>query len=209
MEHEYWEERLQGYLDKELSPADHEAVARHIEECAGCKAVLDYTRAMKKRIKAFGEHTTMPESVESRIRERLEKKRRGVVARLFRPAYGLALAAVILLAIGLPRLLENVPYTFAEGQLHGTITCPDCSIAERAGLQKGVLCRDGHAMGLECDNGAIYRIAMDEVGVSLSDKVGGYYGKEVVIAGTVLEPERLIRVEELTELVVERATLVP
>lgn len=209
MEHEYWKERLQGYLDNELSPADHEAVARHIEECAGCRNDLEYFRAMKKRIKAFGEHTTMPESVEQRIRERLEKKRRGVVVRLFRPAYGLAIAAALVMAIALPRMLESEAYAFTKCRLEGKVTCPDCSIAERAGLQKGELCRDGHTMGLLCPDGEVYRIAMDENGLSLFEKAGGYYGKEVVIAGTLLEHERMIRVEDMTELVVERARLVP
>jgi len=208
MEHEYWEVMLQGYLDNELSPADHAAVQNHIEECPDCGAHLAYTKAMKRRLHAFRDSVSMPESVERRIRERVQRKRRGVVVRFFKPAYGIALAAVILLAIALPRWLPDAS-GFADCNLSGKIACPDCHIAAQTGLVMGELCRDGHTLGIVCDNGRAYRIAMDARGLELKAQLEAAYGKQITLEGKVLESERLVRVRDLMDLIVTRATMFP
>ena len=208
MEHEYWQERLQGYLDNELAPADHTAVKNHIDDCPECTADLTYFQSMKKRLLQHRDTVVMPDSVETRLQELFEKKRRTHNWRRFlRPAYGLALAAVITLAIVVPLVMNRPAYAFAEATLTGKITCTDCTIADRAGLEKGLLCKNGHQVGLIGNDGEIYRIAMDDEGFNLNEKLGSLFDSEVEIHGELLAAENLLRVSDLTEQIAQQASL--
>ncbi|MDJ0839894.1 MAG: anti-sigma factor [Acidobacteriota bacterium] len=207
MEHDYWQERLQAYLDNELSPADHTAVKNHIDESPELKAELEYFRSMKKRLLQHRDTVQMPESVAARIQQQFKKKR--VIyrwGRYLKPSYALAMAAGVALAVLLPMAFNRQTYAFGEKTLTGTITCSDCSIADRAGLQMGVLCKDGHQLGLIGEDGNIYRIAMDDKGLQINDKQGSLYNASVEIRGELLPAEKLIRVLELKEYVPQQAS---
>jgi len=206
MEHNYWEERIQGYMDNELPPADHTAVKNHIEGCSACTAQLEYFRCLKKRLRLHRDTVAIPQCVEQRIIENVKKKSRRRF--VWKPAYSLAMAAVAVLAIALPLQLRELPYCFVNCDIKGRITCTDCEIATKAGMQAGDFCSRGHNPGLIDEDGRIYRIALDkEERWENFMKREGYYGKLVEIQGDILHQENLVRVDRVRELVVETASL--
>lgn len=208
MEHEYWEVQLQGYVDKELSPADMKAMEAHIDQCADCAANLEYMTSLKSRLRQHREMVEIPASVKTRIDDLFEKKRKPLWRKVVNPAFGVALAAVLVAGILLNPFSQSAVYAFSEGTVVGTITCPDCHIADKSGLEKGTLCHDGHGLGLICkDTGEVYRIAMDTKGMDLKSQRGAYYGKDVTVTGMILQHERIIRVTDLAETVPTQASL--
>ena len=205
MEHNYWEERLQAYLDKELDPADHIAVKNHIDACSECCAQLGYFECMKKRLVQHGATIEIPDSVARRITTSFEKKRRRTWRRFMQPSFGLALAAVLVAGVLLSDQLRERSYTFSAATLEGIINCVDCDIAALSGCTEGDFCKDGHHIGLRTADGKVYRIAMDETGFELKQRMGSLVGKRVEISGDLLPQERLIRVAQLNETVVQKA----
>ncbi len=77
--------RLSPFLDGDLEASVARAVAAHLEGCPDCRALLDSLRAT---LEALGDlpRVACPESIASRVQERLEIERRGPgLALLFRP----------------------------------------------------------------------------------------------------------------------------
>ena len=204
MEHKYWEERLHGYLDNELAPADHTAVENHINGCEKCAANLSYFKGLKKRVNSYKDSVEIPEAVQERI-SKLFLRKKNPIRRFLVPAAGLALAAALVLALILPQTL-NQTYLFIEDVVKGHLVCHDCSIADKAGLAKFALCQDGHRLGLATADGALWRIACDSVGKDVVSDLK-LIGKQVEIRGKILQTERLIRIEEMHEVVQKRASL--
>ena len=203
MEHEYWEERLQGYIDTELDPADHTAVEQHIAGCEACRVQAEYFRIMKKRVRMHTESVDMPDAVAQRLDAMFRRKRKHWLLRL-PPSLGigLAVAAVLTLFVMLPR----DAYHFADGLISGKLTCHGCAMAEKAQLTKGDLCKDGHLMGLVDDRGTLWRIAADAEGVHYVRNMD-LFGKDVEIQGSMLEPEHLIRIQDVKVVTTRQAAL--
>lgn len=195
MEHEYWEERLQAYIDNELSPADVVVVEGHIKECPNCTANLKYFRGMKKRLAAHADTIRIPKAVEERLQRQFDRKRNLTVSPRFL-GWGLALAAALVVGFLLPALWEK-PYRFVDEVLIGMVVCHDCTVAEKAGMEKGKLCRDGHRLGLQTADGQLWRFADDIEGESYVTSME-YLGKNVRLEGLALHPERLVRVRGVT-----------
>lgn len=193
MEHEYWEERLQGYLDKELDPADHTAVEQHLAQCEDCAAQAAYFTAMKKRLKAHSSSVQMPESVSHRLNDLFEKKR-NPFKRYVYPSIAVTLAAAAALMIFF--LLPKDSYRFEDGLLSGLATCHDCHLAKITELPKGDLCKDGHRIGIIDHEGKLWRIAADDNGLAYLKNME-LYGKKVEISGSLLHAERIIRIRDL------------
>lgn len=205
MDREYWEERLQAYLDNELNPADRMAVEQYIEVHPETKKQLEYFGALKKRIRAHAEIVEMPKSLEQRIQRTFERKRK---VRLFRKRAvfgGLALAAALVIGLMVPRLsLTNDK--FQDSTMVGQVVCHDCSLAEMAGLTKGSICKDGHRLGLRTEGGELYRFAVDDVGKNF---IRDYtiINSEVEVFGEVQEQYRVLRIKNLKKTVEQHASL--
>ena len=204
MEHKYWEERLQGFIDNELGPADRIAVQTHVDECPICKVNLKYFQCLKERLRAHGKTVRIPQAVDDRLHRLFVKKRNP----WRQPRYiGIALAAAAVLLIGflLPQMF-GTPYAFIDNVMTGKVICHDCEVAARAGLEKGSICSDGHEMGLVTTDGKIWRFAGDDTSLKYAND-SLLYGKAVRIYGQALFPERLIRIKNLELITESRASL--
>lgn len=205
MDHEYWEEKLQGFLDRELEPADRAAVEDHIANCENCATQLSYFSAMKDRLSAHAESISMPPGVAQRLEKTFARKRNPLRA-LWVSGAGLALAAALIIAVFLPREF-NPSYTIETDKLFsGKVVCHDCIVAERAELDPGALCHDGHRMGLEDEEGRLWRFASDEKGQSYLKNMA-LYGEEVRIRGQAIPDIGLIRIEQLERIIAQQAWL--
>lgn len=205
MDREYWEERLQAYLDNELNPADRMAVEQYIEVHPEAKKQLEYFGALKKRIRAHAEIVEMPKSLEQRIQRTFERKRKVRVFRKRAVFGGLALAAALVIGLMVPRFsLTNDK--FQDSTLVGQVVCHDCSLAELAGLTKGSICKDGHRLGLRTEGGELYRFAVDDVGKNF---IRDYtiINSEVEVFGEVQQQYRVVRIKNLKKTVEQHASL--
>ncbi len=205
MDREYWEERLQAYLDNELNPADRMAVEQYIEVHPEAKKQLEYFGALKKRIRAHAEIVEMPKSLEQRIHRTFERKRKVRVFRKRAVFGGLALAAALVIGLMVPQLsLTNDK--FQDSTMVGQVVCHDCSLAELAGLTKGSMCKDGHRLGLRTEGGELYRFAVDDVGKNF---IRDYtiINSEVEVFGEVQEQYRVLRIKNLKKTVEQHASL--
>jgi len=204
MEHSYWEERLQGYVDNELGPADLVAMENHVEDCPECRANFEYFQCLKKRLKAHAETVCIPKAVEERIREQFVHKKRPIKRSRF-IGLGLAMAAALMMGILFP-MLWKTPYRFVDEVVLGKIVCHDCEVAHRAGIEKGSLCSEGHRMGLVTTDGQLWRFAQDEESHHyISDMT--LFGKQVRVYGQTLEPAHLIRIKSLEQINNQKAAL--
>jgi hypothetical protein len=194
MDHLYWEERLQGYIDNELGPADRRAVADHIDLCPNCRSNLEYMKCLKKRLQVHAGTLRIPQTVEARI-QHLFKKKRQQRRMAWMMVSGLSLVAVFLIGAFLPASLAQ-PYEFTCGIYEGKVICYDCEVGKKAGLKVGVLCIDRHHLGLQTGDKHLWRFADDKEGQPhIKDK--NLYGKKVRVYGQSLKPARLIRIKKL------------
>lgn len=204
MDHKYWEEQLQAYLDHELDPADYGAVEKHINECEECEAHFEYFSALKKRLRAHAGTVTIPPIVEERLHSLFDQKKLFP----FRKSWivgTLSLAAMFILGLLVAPLLKQ-GYAFTEGTFEGKIVCHDCTVAYQAGLDRGVLCQDGHRLGLVTTEGQLFRFASDEIGqIYTTDP--SLYGDTVRVTGEVLKTRGLIRIQRMEHLTPKRASL--
>ena len=96
-----WEERIALYAGGDLSPAEAEAVERHVAECAGCQVLLSGLRESLRLVReVHGEPVEAAHFAAVRARVLAELER--APARRWRFAWGFAMAAaaaVLLIAM--------------------------------------------------------------------------------------------------------------
>lgn len=192
MEHEYWEERVQGFVDNELSPADYTAVENHVAQCRECATNVAYFRAMKKRLALHASAVDMPEAVRGRLESTFARKRRGYKRWIWTALGSAALAAALLVFMLLPRPSRH----FVPGDVNGKLTCYDCEVAAQAGLVMGELCKDGHKMGLVTADGTLWRFAADDKGLRFIHHME-YMGKTAEVLGELHSGSHMVRIHEL------------
>jgi anti-sigma factor (TIGR02949 family) len=66
-------ERLDPYLDRELSPREFEEMRVHLDECGGCERAYVVERVLVERIKDSATASVAPEGVRERLIVRLRK----------------------------------------------------------------------------------------------------------------------------------------
>lgn len=205
MEHRYWEEKLHGYLDDVLEPADRLAVQQHIAQCEDCGTNLSYFESMKQRLRVHARMIEVPPMVQTRL-VRLFERKRGHLRRLWLPGAGIGLAAALLIAFILPMSFKD-PYRFVDRVMEGEVICHDCMVADKAGLTKGDICHDGHRMGLQSQDSELWRFASDREGSKIM-KQTALMGKQVRVVGQVLSAANLIRIRSLKTLGEQTAFLI-
>lgn len=201
MDREYWEIRLQAYVDSELEPADRKAVESYMEDHPDFRKQAEMLRALKSRLNAHAEDVQIPGAVEARLQGMFDAD--GVVKPKKKRNIGMfyaiaAMAAVIALAILTPNVLKE-PYAFEDTVLVGQVVCTGCVISKRTGLAKNDLCDSGHVLGIETDNGQLYRFADDTSSKDYRSDWSNYH-QRVRVEGSLLKAERLLRVTNLEQI---------
>lgn len=64
-------QRLDGYLDRVLSPEEQEEVQAHLEDCAQCACEYRYEEAFVREVRAKLDRLQAPPELMSKIRARL------------------------------------------------------------------------------------------------------------------------------------------
>jgi len=193
MDQEYWNEKLQAYIDNELAPADCLAVEQRLASDPAYRAHMEYFRAMKKRLRAHANSIEIPASVDERLARLFQRKQR---VRRFKWVLGPAMAIAAVAVLALLALTFRQTYQFKDNDIEGVVVCHGCEVAAKSGLNKGELCRKGHWLGLKTEDGELWRFAGDANGEDLVDDLS-WVGKSVRVFGQTLTPEHLIRVKNL------------
>jgi anti-sigma factor RsiW len=95
-----WRDKIDRYLDNELPESDDLALSRHLQSCQGCAAAALGSRKLKVSIKKAASAVFVPSAeFQSKIRRAVAPRSRSVPAWL--PAFALAMAAIIVMAVGL------------------------------------------------------------------------------------------------------------
>jgi anti-sigma factor RsiW len=97
-------ERVTGYVDGALAPAEREIIERHLAECADCRAQAEFERDLRRRLAALP-RPVVPEALQARVRAGLRPSRVSAWRVLLPMAAVLALLA--LWAHGAPGVLAT------------------------------------------------------------------------------------------------------
>ena len=116
------QELITGLVDGELNAAERVATEHHLAECHDCRAQLEWETALKRDMKLAASAVVVPQALREKIEPlrgeprspARETKRVSVLEWLsaprLRPAYGLVLAALIVVALLLPwRPSQDIP----------------------------------------------------------------------------------------------------
>ncbi len=63
--------KLDDYIDRELTPAEQQAVAEHLEDCARCAAEFEMEREMLEALKAKLRRIAAPQGLMEKITAKL------------------------------------------------------------------------------------------------------------------------------------------
>ena len=69
-----WREKIGLYVDGELEPAAEQAVAAHLQSCAGCSAAMLELQELKKSVRVAGKRFTAPPELYSSVRKQAASK---------------------------------------------------------------------------------------------------------------------------------------
>lgn len=121
-------DRLQDLLDDDLDAAAATALRRHVSACPACAAALTEMQRLRRAAAALPRGIAPGHDLWPGISARLTEAPpappdriapRAVASSLRRPRWALALAAVLVLAIALPRLLDRASMTVDPGEALG------------------------------------------------------------------------------------------
>ena len=65
--------RLNDYVDRELSPAEHDSVAAHLLECAKCASMFEFEADIMADLKAKLGRIQLPPSLKDRVLDAIER----------------------------------------------------------------------------------------------------------------------------------------
>ena len=99
-----WREKISLYVDGELEPAAEQAVAAHLQSCAGCSAAMLELQELKKSVRVAGKRFTAPPELYSSVRKQVAPK--ASTGRLWQWS---ALAASLVLLVALAIMLYSRP----------------------------------------------------------------------------------------------------
>ena len=111
---------IQADLDGALTPAEAARVAAHLERCPACAALQTRLLALSDRIRTTSPRHAAPPALRDALRTRIAMLASPEPAAMSRPRWrsparfgaGMALAAMLLLVVGLPALLRPPPEMF-------------------------------------------------------------------------------------------------
>lgn len=98
-----WREKISLYVDGELEPAAEQAVAAHLQSCAGCSAAMQELQELKKSVRVAGKRFTAPPELYSSVRKQVAPK--ASTGRLWQWST-LAASLVLLVALALTLYLR-------------------------------------------------------------------------------------------------------
>ena len=91
-----WREKIGLYVDGELGPQEEQAVAGHLQSCAGCSSAVLEQQALKKAVRVAGKRFTAPPELYASVQKQMQpKKSTGLWLKASALAASMALLAVI------------------------------------------------------------------------------------------------------------------
>jgi hypothetical protein len=128
--HDLIYEQIEGYVDDELSEAQRSLFERHLETCELCKReVADLL--LHKALMSHGRESALVLEARSVAKKRTETSRFGLGAHVGAPVAAASIAAVVLVAVGLPWI--------AVARLRGQITLLRGQVTSLEGTNEGLL----------------------------------------------------------------------
>jgi anti-sigma factor (TIGR02949 family) len=65
--------RLNDYVDRELSPAEHDAVVAHLFECANCTSLFEFEANIVADLKAKLSRIQLPPTLKDRVLDAIQR----------------------------------------------------------------------------------------------------------------------------------------
>lgn len=96
---QHWTEKLDAYLDGELSPAEEQSIRQHLRECATCAADALERMQMKRAVQAAGLRFTPDAAFRARVQHSVAGRKIG--SRIWNWVPALAALAVAFIAVAL------------------------------------------------------------------------------------------------------------
>ncbi len=172
-----YEERLNEFLDEEISPAARAEVERHLEGCAGCREYLAALRSLRERAASLPRTQEPERDLWPEIRESLPSRRSGT----FRPIPGLpswaagwgglvpaAATIVVVLSIAVALLItlrrSPVPQGPGEAGVPAVASAPAARAVEGGGAVPASYAPQGSLAAAEAE----YRAAAEKLLAALA-----------------------------------------
>src|SRR5581483_7433695 len=108
-----WTQKLEPYLDGELSPGEIHEVDAHLRSCPACAADVLRHLKMKHGLKAAGRRFTPSPEFRLRVRQQIAPRRKAVA--IWR--WAVPVFAVLLVALGLYLTRERAQAQYAAKEL--------------------------------------------------------------------------------------------
>ena len=196
---------IYAHLDREIGPADSDALARHLADCRPCAARAGSARGLAHLLHSRVERRLAP----SRLRERLHPVPEAPPRPAARRRFPLFSAAAALLLTLFPLSSGNGPRSaIAAGmiggshplarpllvsrRLTGTFVCIRCE----AGSDPTTVSHAEHANGFCADNGELWRlISPDRAGVETT--TDGGLGRTATVEGVAFPESGFLRVSRV------------
>ncbi len=109
------QERLSAYLDRELEPAERQALEDHLRECAGCRQELALLRQTVSTLQSLEEMEVSPQltaAIQAGVSARGRSRWQDLASRLFFPIHikvPLEAMALVLITLGVVYLYRSAP----------------------------------------------------------------------------------------------------
>ena len=189
---------LYAHFDRELTPADAEALSRHLAVCAPCRARADSARGLARVLRSRTGRALAPNRLRSRLQMLPFEPARPRTVSYFLAA-AMTLLIVPLVADGpAPRPAAEAPVHLAEAmatpiafvskRMTGTFVCVQCEGRAAAGLPPLAEGVHVHVPGFCADNGEIWRLMTRDARSSDAD-----LGRSATLEGTAFPQSGFLR----------------
>ena len=189
---------LYAHFDRELTPADAEALSRHLAVCAPCRARADSARGLARVLRSRTGRALAPNRLRSRLQMLPFEPARPRTVSYFLAA-AMTLLIVPLVADGpAPRpepeaperftVALATPTAFVSTRMTGTCVCVQCEGRAAAGLPPLAEGVHVHVPGFCADNGEIWRLMTRDARSSDAD-----LGRSATLEGTAFPQSGFLR----------------
>ena len=133
-------EQLPAFLAGELPEREGEALARHLEDCAGCAAQVALEPDLHLRLAEGVEMETAPAALRNRIQESIARETRGASPSRWRLALAAAAILLVLANVGAYFKIGILPHEFVLAELRIRASLEKIHALLGVGLSDHLIC---------------------------------------------------------------------